>query len=91
MSLSLCRDFSASVCTRGGGRPSAEVLEAFIARAPCSVDILPLPGGPSVAELAATGVARISYASLLHRESVERFEERLRMLASEAGAGGASG
>jgi 2-methylisocitrate lyase-like PEP mutase family enzyme len=69
----------------------ANAIAAFVADAPCPVNILPLPGGPGVAELAAAGVARISYASLLHRESVKLFEGRLRELAVETAAGGASG
>ena len=35
---------------------------------------------PSVAELAALGVARVSWATLLHREATVRFEDQLASL-----------
>jgi 2-methylisocitrate lyase-like PEP mutase family enzyme len=41
------------------------------------VNILGLPTAPSRDELAAMGVARISYGSLLHRRTMDRLTELL--------------
>jgi 2-methylisocitrate lyase-like PEP mutase family enzyme len=41
------------------------------------VNIVRLPQAPSLAELAALGVARVSWGILLHGEAMGRFEERL--------------
>jgi 2-methylisocitrate lyase-like PEP mutase family enzyme len=54
-----------------------EALGAFMAEAPAPVNVLALPNGPSLSELAELGVARISFASRLYRESMEQFAERL--------------
>jgi Phosphoenolpyruvate phosphomutase len=61
-----------------------EALAAFTARAPGPVNILALPRAPSVAQLAELGVARISYASFLHRAAMEQFSRALEPLAATA-------
>jgi 2-methylisocitrate lyase-like PEP mutase family enzyme len=55
----------------------ADAVRTFVSSAGGPVNILALPQAPSLAELAAIGVARISYGGLLHRETMKRFEERL--------------
>ena len=59
----------------------ADALGAFVGHVPGPVNVLPIPRAPSVSELAELGVARISYASLLHRRMREQFDELLRSLA----------
>ncbi|HEY1238453.1 MAG TPA: isocitrate lyase/phosphoenolpyruvate mutase family protein [Solirubrobacterales bacterium] len=54
-----------------------EALGAFMAEAPAPVNVLPMPDGPSLSELAEMGVARISYASRLYRETMEQFANQL--------------
>jgi hypothetical protein len=44
------------------------------------VNVVRLPQGPSLAELAALGVARVSWGILLHVEAMGRFDERLASL-----------
>lgn len=61
-----------------------EALSAFTAQAPGPVNILALPRAPSVAQLAELGVARISYASFLHRAAMEQFSRALEPLAATA-------
>jgi 2-methylisocitrate lyase-like PEP mutase family enzyme len=39
-----------------------------------------LPQAPSLAELAAAGVARVSWGTLLHRDAMARFAEQLASL-----------
>jgi 2-methylisocitrate lyase-like PEP mutase family enzyme len=41
------------------------------------VNITRLPQAPSLAELAALGVARVSWGTLLYRDAVARFQEQL--------------
>jgi 2-methylisocitrate lyase-like PEP mutase family enzyme len=55
-------------------------LSAFMAGVHGPVNVIRLPQMPSLAELAALGVARVSWATLLYRESIARFEERLASL-----------
>jgi 2-methylisocitrate lyase-like PEP mutase family enzyme len=59
---------------------SPEALRRFVAEAGGPVNVLPLPQMPSPAELAELGVARISWASLLYREAMARFDEQLAAL-----------
>ncbi|HWA87508.1 MAG TPA: isocitrate lyase/phosphoenolpyruvate mutase family protein [Opitutus sp.] len=63
-------------------------LNEFVAAAPGPVNILPMPRGPTVAELTAAGVARISFASRLHREVMEHLRQRLAAIAEATGAAG---
>ena len=51
----------------------ADPLRRFIAAAPAPVNVLKVPPGPSIAELAGLGAARISWGGLLHRGSMEHF------------------
>jgi 2-methylisocitrate lyase-like PEP mutase family enzyme len=60
-----------------------DALRAFLADAPCPVNILALPRAPSPGELAELGVARVSSGSLLHREAIAHFGERLAVLRTE--------
>jgi 2-methylisocitrate lyase-like PEP mutase family enzyme len=57
-----------------------DALRRFISEVRGPVNVLHLPHGPSLAELAALGVARVSWAVLLYREAMGRFEERLASL-----------
>jgi 2-methylisocitrate lyase-like PEP mutase family enzyme len=41
------------------------------------VNVVRLPQAPSLAELAALGVARVSWGVLLHRAAMARFEDQL--------------
>jgi 2-methylisocitrate lyase-like PEP mutase family enzyme len=58
-----------------------EAVRTFLAEAGGPVNILALPHAPTVSELASLGAARISWGSLLHRESMEQFAQRLATLA----------
>jgi 2-methylisocitrate lyase-like PEP mutase family enzyme len=60
-----------------------EPLREFVAQAGGAVNALKIPPSPSLAELAALGVARISYAGLLHRDSMEHFDGLLASLAAD--------
>jgi 2-methylisocitrate lyase-like PEP mutase family enzyme len=57
-----------------------DALESFISDAPGPVNVLQIPPAPSRAELAELGVARISYAGLLHRDAMEQFGSLLESL-----------
>jgi len=57
-----------------------DALRRFIAGARGPVNVIRLPQMPSLAELAALGVARVSWATLLHREAMARFEDQLASL-----------
>jgi 2-methylisocitrate lyase-like PEP mutase family enzyme len=45
--------------------------------------VLALPQAPSLDELAAAGVARISWGLLLYRQAIARLQEQLASLATE--------
>jgi 2-methylisocitrate lyase-like PEP mutase family enzyme len=47
--------------------------------------VLRIPPAPSLAELTGLGVARVSYAGLLHRGLMEQFSRALSSLAAEQG------
>jgi 2-methylisocitrate lyase-like PEP mutase family enzyme len=66
----------------------ADALADFIPEAGGPVNVLPIPQAPSLAELAELGVARISYGSLLHRQSIEQFNGSLSSIAADAAAAG---
>ncbi|MGH3166154.1 MAG: isocitrate lyase/PEP mutase family protein [Trebonia sp.] len=58
-----------------------EVLRRFIAKVSGPVNIVRLPGQtPSLAELAAAGVARVSWGPFLHLDAMARFGEQLASL-----------
>ena len=54
-----------------------DALRRFMSEVRGPVNIVRLPQAPSLAELAALGVARVSWGILLHREAMARFEEQL--------------
>ena len=49
-------------------------------RGPGPVNVKPLPQTPSHAELAKLGVARVSWATLLYRDAMARYEGQLASL-----------
>jgi 2-methylisocitrate lyase-like PEP mutase family enzyme len=55
-------------------------LRRFIAGVNGPVNVVPLPPGPSLAELAAAGVARVSWGTFLHLDAMARFAEQLASL-----------
>jgi 2-methylisocitrate lyase-like PEP mutase family enzyme len=57
-----------------------EALERFMSEIQSPVNIVRLPMAPSLAELAALGVARVSWGHLLYRGAMARFEEQLASL-----------
>ena len=66
----------------------AAAVAAFVSEAGGPVNVLATPRAPSLAELADIGVARVSYGSLLHRETMEQFARSLAALAGGAAARG---
>jgi 2-methylisocitrate lyase-like PEP mutase family enzyme len=54
-----------------------DALRRFISEARGPVNVLRLPQLPSLAELAALGVARVSWGLLLHQEAMARFQDQL--------------
>ena len=58
----------------------ADALRRFTSEVGGPVNVIRLPQTPSIAELAALGVARVSWASLLYREAMARFEDQLASL-----------
>jgi 2-methylisocitrate lyase-like PEP mutase family enzyme len=57
-----------------------DALRRFVAEISAPVNVIRLPQMPSLAELAELGVARVSWATLLYREAIARFEDRLASL-----------
>jgi 2-methylisocitrate lyase-like PEP mutase family enzyme len=57
-----------------------EPLRRYMADVGGPVNIIRLPQTPSLAELAELGVARVSWATLLYRAAIARFEEQLATL-----------
>jgi 2-methylisocitrate lyase-like PEP mutase family enzyme len=57
-----------------------DALRRFMAEVDGPVNVIRLPQMPSLGELAALGVARVSWATLLHREAMARFAEQLATL-----------
>jgi 2-methylisocitrate lyase-like PEP mutase family enzyme len=58
----------------------ADALRGFMSEVRGPVNIVRLPQAPPLAELAALGVARVSWGLLLHGEAMARFEEKLASL-----------
>jgi 2-methylisocitrate lyase-like PEP mutase family enzyme len=58
----------------------AEPLRRFMSEVGGPVNVIRLPQTPPLVELAALGVARVSWATLLYREAIGRFEEQLASL-----------
>jgi 2-methylisocitrate lyase-like PEP mutase family enzyme len=57
-----------------------DALGRFASQVRGPVNVLRLPHGPSLAELAALGAARVSWATLLYRDAMARFEDQLASL-----------
>jgi 2-methylisocitrate lyase-like PEP mutase family enzyme len=57
-----------------------DALSLFMAGVRGPVNVIRLPQTPSLDELVALGVARVSWATLLHREAMARFAEQLASL-----------
>jgi 2-methylisocitrate lyase-like PEP mutase family enzyme len=57
-----------------------DALRRFISEVSGPVNVIRLLQMPSLAELAALGVARVSWATLLYRDSIAHFEEQLASL-----------
>jgi hypothetical protein len=72
-------------CVYPIGLWEADALAAFLPACPGPVNVLRIPPAPSLAELAGLGVARISYAGLLHHGVIEKFRSVLAALAAERG------
>ena len=68
---------TASTRSRCGSRSA---LRRFISEVHGPVNVIRLPQTPSLAELAALGVARVSWGTLLHRDAMARFEDQLASL-----------
>jgi 2-methylisocitrate lyase-like PEP mutase family enzyme len=58
----------------------ADALRRFTADVNGLVNVVRLPQAPSLAELAALGVARVSWGVLLYRDAMARFEDQLASL-----------
>jgi 2-methylisocitrate lyase-like PEP mutase family enzyme len=57
-----------------------EALQRFMSEVGGAVNVIRLPQTPSLPELAELGVARVSWATLLYREAMARFEAQLASL-----------
>jgi 2-methylisocitrate lyase-like PEP mutase family enzyme len=62
-----------------------DALEQFVTGAQAPVNVLHTPRSPSIADLAAVGVARVSYGSFLQHDAMEQFGGVLRAIAAERG------
>jgi 2-methylisocitrate lyase-like PEP mutase family enzyme len=58
----------------------ADALRRFISEVNGPVNVARLPQAPSLAELAAAGVARVSWGTFLHLDAMARFAEQLTSL-----------
>ena len=56
-----------------------DALRRFISEVSGPVNVVRLPQAPSLAELAALGVARVSWGPLLYREAMARFDRPARL------------
>jgi len=61
-----------------------DALEAFVSDAGGPVNVVRTPRAPSISALAGLGVARVSYGSLLHHQSMDQFSRALQSIAGEA-------
>src|SRR4051794_4813238 len=57
-----------------------EALRRFMSEVHVPVNVARVPQAPSLSELAALGVARVSWGPFLYRDAMARFEEQLRSL-----------
>jgi 2-methylisocitrate lyase-like PEP mutase family enzyme len=67
-------------CVYPIGLWETDALRRFISEFRGPVNVIRLPQTPSLAELAALGVARVSWATLLYRDAMARFEDQLASL-----------
>jgi 2-methylisocitrate lyase-like PEP mutase family enzyme len=58
----------------------ADALRRFTSEVRGPVNVIRLPQAPSIAELTALGVVRVSWGTLLHWDAMARFEEQLSSL-----------
>jgi 2-methylisocitrate lyase-like PEP mutase family enzyme len=58
----------------------ADALRSFLSEVHGAVNVVRLPQAPSLAELAALGVARVSWGPFLYRDAMARFEDQLASL-----------
>ena len=61
-----------------------DALRRFLSEVSVPVNVLRLPQAPSLAELAALGVARVSWGPLPYLDAMARFEEQLASVAEPA-------
>jgi 2-methylisocitrate lyase-like PEP mutase family enzyme len=64
-------------CVYPIGLWETDALRHFISEVGGPVNVARFPQAPSLAELAALGVARVSWGTLLYREAMARFQEQL--------------
>lgn len=57
-----------------------DAIGRFVSEVPGPVNVIRIPQTPPLAELAELGVARVSWATLLHREAMAHFDEQLASL-----------
>jgi 2-methylisocitrate lyase-like PEP mutase family enzyme len=57
-----------------------DALRRFMSEVRGAVNVVRLPQAPSLAELAALGVARVSWGILLHGDAMARFDDQLATL-----------
>jgi 2-methylisocitrate lyase-like PEP mutase family enzyme len=67
-------------CVYPIGLWETDALNSFMAEVRTPVNLVSLPQGPSLAELAALGVARVSWGPFLYWEAMGRFSEQLASL-----------
>jgi 2-methylisocitrate lyase-like PEP mutase family enzyme len=58
----------------------ADALREFASQVRAPINVMRLPQAPSFRELAELGIARVSWATLLHRDAMARFEAELASL-----------
>jgi 2-methylisocitrate lyase-like PEP mutase family enzyme len=71
-------------CVYPLGLWETEALRRFTSEIGSPVNIVRLPQAPSVAELAALGVARVSWGHLLYRDAMARFGDQLGSLSGQS-------
>ena len=67
-------------CVYPIGLWETDALRRFVSEVRGPVNVIRVPQTPSLAELAALGVARVSWATLLHRDAMARFDDQLTSL-----------
>jgi 2-methylisocitrate lyase-like PEP mutase family enzyme len=67
-------------CVYPIGLWDTDALRRFTSEVQAPVNVIRLPQTPSLAELAKLGVARVSWATLLYRDAMARFEDQLASL-----------